>query len=135
MYGSADPEWNDEPKVPAGATRLVGIVRSGDNGQTWQDFTMVSTDNNHNETALLALTDKHILAASRTYSRGNVDVLESYDAGRTWSTPRSITQNSQHPADLIRLAGGKKIYADYDDDHHVRQPVGHGSSRGSAGGD
>ena len=71
----------------------------------------MSADNNHNETALLALTDKHILAASRTYSRGNIDLLESHDDGRTWSEPRRVTENSQHPADLIRLASGKLLMA------------------------
>ena len=70
MYGGANPEWDEEPEVPEGATRLVGIVRSRDNGNTWSDFSLVSSDNNHNETALLALTDKHVLAASRTYSLG-----------------------------------------------------------------
>ncbi len=89
----------------------LDLIRSTDSGKTWEDLSFVSADNNHNETALLALTDKHILAASRTYSRGNIDLLESHDDGRTWSEPRRVTENSQHPADLIRLASGKLLMA------------------------
>jgi len=106
VYGSADPDWTGEPKVPDGATQLVGIVRSRDNGRTWGDFSFVST-RDHNETALLALTSQHLLAAARTYSLGNVELLESLDGGRTWGDAKPVTEKSQHPADLIRLTDGK----------------------------
>jgi hypothetical protein len=109
VYGSRDPAWKGEREPERTATRLVGIVRSRDNGKTWTDFSLVSADNHHNETALLALSDKHILAASRTYSIRNIDLLESLDGGRTWSKPKPVTGKSQHPADLIRLASGKLL--------------------------
>jgi hypothetical protein len=108
VYGGADPEWTGEPRVPEGATKLVGIVRSRDNGRTWSDFSFVST-RDHNETALLALTSEHLLAAARTYSLGNVALLESHNGGRTWTDPKPVTEKSQHPADLIRLADGKLL--------------------------
>lgn len=120
LYGSAEPEWTGTPAVPEGARRLVGIVRSRDNGRTWTDFSFISTTNDHNETALLALSDTHILAAARTYSGRWIEMLESHDGGYTWSEPQRVTESNQHPADLIRLNSGN-ILLSYG---NRREPLG-----------
>jgi len=78
VYGQPDPDYSGPVALPEGATSLVGILRSTDNGRTWGDLTVVS--GKHNEMSLLALSEAHILAALRTES-GRVDVAESEDGG------------------------------------------------------
>jgi len=106
VYGGPDPDYSGPVAIPEGATSLVGILRSADNGRTWGDFTVVS--GKHNEMSLLALSETHILAALRTES-GRVDVADSEDGGRTFGAPRTVTRESQHPADLLRLPGGDLV--------------------------
>ncbi len=67
----------------------------------------------HNETALLPLSDGGILAAMRT-GRGQVDICESADGGRTWSRPAPVTggvnrQLAEHPADLVSLGRNRVL--------------------------
>ncbi len=106
LYGSEEPEWADDSQAPPGARRWVGIVRSRDNGRTWSDFSYLSTTGDHNETALLALSDDHIIAAARNYSNRSIEIMHSQDGGYTWSDGQEVTEHQQHPADLIRLQSG-----------------------------
>lgn len=104
LYGGRDPDYKGPVQLPEGASSLVGIVRSHDNGETWEDFSLVSASG-HNETALLAMPDGSIIAQMRTNS-GAIDQTVSTDGGRTWSKPVRITREKQHPADIIRLQSG-----------------------------
>jgi len=105
LYGSRmKDDWDGKPTVPQGSSRLVGVLRSTDNGETWGEFSLVSLGQ-HNETAVLQLGGDHILAAARR-GNGGLDVMESHDAGRTWGDPRPATQPGQHPAGLCKLADG-----------------------------
>ncbi|NLH98949.1 MAG: exo-alpha-sialidase [Chthonomonadales bacterium] len=113
VYGEADPAYDGPGKPPAGSRGdLVGILRSRDNGETWGDFSLVSAAD-HNETALLPMPDGRILAAMRT-GKGQLDVCESADGGRTWSPPAPVTGGPdrawpEHPADLVHLSGKRVL--------------------------
>lgn len=106
VYGTPDPAYEGPHKAPAQVSWIVGCLRSTDNGETWGDFSPISYAD-HNETALLPLNDGRILAAMRTV-RGQVDVCESSDGGRTWTPARPVTGGPdrawhEHPADLVAL--------------------------------
>jgi hypothetical protein len=81
------------------------LVRSRDDGQTWEEPTLVGV--NLYETALLALPDGDLLAAARgDDAEQALWILRSEDAGQTWSEPIRLTGPRQHPADLVRLSNG-----------------------------
>lgn len=82
------------------------LVRSHDNGRTWQDLTLISPE--HGETALLTLRSGKVLAALRRRDL-TLWLTESEDSGRSWSAPRQVTREKQAPADLIQLKTGEII--------------------------
>jgi hypothetical protein len=104
QYGDRNPEYAGPVQLPEQAPEIVGVVRSHDNGETWEDFSVLSTAG-HNETSLLEMPDGSLIAMMRTDS-GAVDQAVSTDGGRTWSEPVRITRDGQHPADIIRLQSG-----------------------------
>jgi len=108
MYGGHDPDWQGAPTAEdvKGSTMSAYVV-SHDNGETWEDFTVVAPTG-HNEMTLLALSDQRLIAMCRT-DGGAVDQYDSSDGGRTWEGPKPVTQASQHPPDVVRLASGKLL--------------------------
>jgi hypothetical protein len=113
IYGDVNRAYTGPDKLPAEAGRWIcGLLRSRDNGETWGDFSLISSKG-HNETSLLELADGTLLAALRT-SGGMVDQAVSTDGGRTWSEPLPVTggpgrKSLQHPADLVRLQSGNLL--------------------------
>ncbi len=113
VYGQADPAHDGPGKPPVGSRGdIVGVLRSTDNGETWGDFSLISAAD-HNETALLPMRDGRVLAAMRT-GKGQVDISESADGGRTWSKPVAVTGGpdrkwAEHPADLVALRGDRVL--------------------------
>ncbi len=107
VYGGHDPRWRGKPTADEVATTMSAIVRSRDNGRTWEDFSVVSPTG-HNETSVLALTDERLIAAVRT-DAGSLDQFDSHDAGYTWAGPKPLTEPNQHPGDIMRLASGKLL--------------------------
>ncbi len=128
LYGGLDRTWKGQPRIPPDARDLTGIVRSRDNGRTWQDFSLVSA-RDHNEMSLLAITNKSLLAVVRTKA-GSVDAFFSQDGGYNWRGPAPITQAGQHPADLCRLQSGRllMVYG------NRREPFGVGAVMSCDGG-
>ncbi|MBN1556920.1 MAG: exo-alpha-sialidase [Lentisphaerae bacterium] len=104
-----------------GAGSAVGLLRSTDNGKTWGDFSFITQETLLNETAVLALSDDHIVAAVRDekmpdgtvgekFAGTHLKFTESLDGGRTWSEPRAITERpGRAPGDLIRLRDGRLL--------------------------
>jgi hypothetical protein len=81
------------------------ILRSGDNGRTWDQPSLISEG--YNETALLLLPDGDLLAAMRSGDReGLLAVCRSSDEGMTWDEPAAVTGGREHPADLTLLSNG-----------------------------
>ena len=85
------------------------VVRSRDDGRTWDDWTLIGAG--FNETALAALPAGRLLAALRReypQRRGGADVWLAWsdDGGRSWSDPRRLTGHGEHPASLLVLQSG-----------------------------
>lgn len=82
------------------------LVRSNDNGESWQNPTRIAEGTN--ETALLVLPTGELLAVVRSDATTEQALYStrSQDGGATWSEPVQITAARQHPADLLLLANG-----------------------------
>jgi sialidase-1 len=83
------------------------LFRSSDGGQTWGDPVLLGR--HFNETGIVRLKDGRVLAAMRSEKGAAISIVESSDAGRTWSAPVQITADSEHPADLIQLRDGRVL--------------------------
>jgi hypothetical protein len=96
-------------KIPPGASpaSLTRVYRSKDSGATWGDPSVVAE--NYNETDLLVLPDQKILAVLRSDVGQHLAVSFSSDKGRTWSPPRQVTHDMEHPANVILLKDGRLL--------------------------
>lgn len=95
------------PRTPIEGVRNISVLlRSRDGGATWGDESLVAR--RYNETAYAFTPDGMLLAAARSES-GHVATLFSRDLGRTWSEPRQVTREGEHPADLTVLASGNVL--------------------------
>jgi len=81
------------------------LMRSRDGGMSWGAETVVAAG--YNETAF-AFVGERLVAALRSES-GHVAIATSADRGKSWSKPRQITRDGEHPADLCLLASGKLL--------------------------
>jgi len=121
IYGGHDPAWRDRPRADEVKTTMSAIVRSRDNGRTWEDFSVVSPTG-HNEMSLVALSDERLIAVVRT-DAGSLDQFDSSEAGYTWAGPKPLTQPGQHPGDIARLASGRLLIVW----GNRREPIGVGA--------
>lgn len=84
------------------------VLFSEDDGLSWGGGVVLGKDD-YNETTLLRLSDKRMIAAARTYTGGRLDLFVSEDEGRTWSNQGPVTMPGQHPASLLRLNDGRVL--------------------------
>ena len=85
------------------------VFRSRDNGKTWGEPKLIGE--HYNETGLLVLKNGSLLAAMRSEKGGHLAAATSSDGGVTWSQPAQITQDREHPGDLIQLKNGDILLA------------------------
>ena len=91
----------------------VWIHFSNDDGRTWPEAAVLSSDH-RGETAALRLRPDRWLAAARV-ERGpdektpplGLELFVSEDEGRTWAQQGSLTAANQHPGHLQRLRHGR----------------------------
>ncbi len=83
------------------------VFRSTDGGKTFGSPVLMGE--HYNETGIQVLRDGRVLAALRSEKGGHLAISESGDGGRTWSKPVQITDNSEHPGDLIQLRDGRVL--------------------------
>jgi hypothetical protein len=131
VYGSPNPRYRGPVKPPKGTKKLVTVVRSTDNGETWGDPSIVLSEPNdqfYEETTLCVVGEK-LLAHTRKPA-GNVDQYISTDGGRTWKGPTPLTQGEQHPGGAFLLKSGK-LMATWG---NRRAPIGAAAMLSSDGG-
>jgi sialidase-1 len=100
------------------------LYRSRDNGKTWGDPSRIAVS--YEETALVSLPDGRLLAALKS-EKGGLAVAYSSDKGRSWSEPKPLTRNGEHPGDLIVLRDGSVVltYGERNRPYGVRALVSH----------
>ncbi len=91
------------PKTEGGA-QISFLVRSRDGGKTWGDYTAIASG--YNELTMHPRRDGSLLAVLRSAAGGHMASTYSADGGRAWSRPERISEDREHPPDLLRLAGG-----------------------------
>jgi hypothetical protein len=84
----------------------VFLFHSADDGRTWDHPVALDAGQFRNETALLHLGDGKWLAAARI---SELQLYASTDDGQTWQSRGAVTQASQHPGHLLRLADGRLL--------------------------
>ena len=92
-------------KPGAGAAFLI---RSRDGGRTWIDS--VNLGEGYGEPAIFHVAGDRFLAILRgTTDFTGLAQIDSEDGGYTWSEPRKLTVNAEHPGDVIRLQDGRLL--------------------------
>lgn len=86
-------------------TRRAGVLISRDDGESWTEFYEIDKD--INETSILALDDKSILACTRTASNQHLKTYKSNDGGQSWNFIEDVSLLNQIPASIIKLKDGK----------------------------
>ena len=81
-----------------------GLIRSQDRGESWGEWTVISTERKPSETDLTLLPDGRIIALVRTYGYEQIhgpilhwtDYSCSDDGGRTWTPPKATNVLGQN---------------------------------------
>jgi hypothetical protein len=109
IYGQPQPEiLGAQYHPPAADTYCSYLLRSRDDGATWGEPSLIAVGTN--ETGMLALPDGDLLAVLRSDApTQRLSVARSTDGGHTWSEPQALTDERQHPADLVALRDGSLL--------------------------
>jgi len=84
------------------------IVKSNDGGKTWGNLRVIARG--FNETCPVMLPNQRILVAMRSTEGGaSTSTAYSDDGGNTWSAPVRISNEREHPADLLLLKSGELL--------------------------
>ncbi|MEM3046840.1 MAG: sialidase family protein [Candidatus Bathyarchaeia archaeon] len=130
VYGERTGVVAEEAKAPAGAADFSYVLRSRDDGLTWEDPSLIAAG--FNEAGLVRLGNGELLAALRSEARhASVSISRSADDGYTWTRPEKVTEASEHPGDLLSLGGDRVLltYGRRHPPHGVRGLLSHDNGR------
>lgn len=102
IYGRKREDVADEAGAPPGAADFSYLLRSGDDGATWNNASLIAAG--FNEAGLARLRNGELLAALRS-DGGSVSISRSSDDGHSWTRAERLTEPSEHPGDLLALGG------------------------------
>ncbi len=123
LLGSV-PHWYREGSQGSVAIRSAWRLRSTDGGQTWPEREDIISDNVYisgttdwpslqpffREACVLQLSASHLLAATRRSDPAeHVVLVESEDAGMTWSEPRDFLAPGEIHGHLLALSDGRLL--------------------------
>jgi hypothetical protein len=123
VYGPYIQEATGMGQVREDLPHYSYLVRSRDNGKTWEDPSLIAAG--HSETALLPLPDGRLLAAARASAGQRINITFSRDGGYNWYFPLRLTDSKQYPADMILLSNGwiLLVYGDHREENKVIRAV------------
>ena len=85
-----------------------GILKSRDDGDSWELLSVIAEG--FNETSLCLLPSGRLFAMLRAETpKANLWHAVSTDGGRTWSAPKELTNDHQHPGNVILLPDGELL--------------------------
>ncbi len=103
IYSERTGLVSEERKAPLGTVDFSYVLRSRDDGATWNDPSLIAPG--FNEAGLARLGNGELLAALRSEGdRASVSTSRSTDDGYTWTSPEKVTEASEHPGDLLSLS-------------------------------
>lgn len=91
-----------------------GVVKSTDNGLTWEYLSTISTTRDRSETTLLLLPNSNIYALLRNEAESRFDYSVSSDSGTTWSAPSQAIANIEGRPSTLLLSNGDIVVAGRD---------------------
>lgn len=122
FYGKMKQDIGDTKKRRDDTVMLLGT--SKDDGKTWENIRPIKINRVEgqdfepviNEPAMLGLDDKHWLVATRGSRGGDPKAgktvqLYATDDGATWTFRDTLSEPSQYPSHLLRLADGRLLLA------------------------
>ncbi len=132
-----EQEWDlkpsNRPDAPHKPEDKIGqfcyLVRSHDNGKTWGELSILGR--HFNEVTIMPLKNGSLLAVMRSEQGGHLSSAFSSDQGRTWSAPKQVTADREHPGDLLRLANGDILlsFGERNKPYGVRAILSHDEGR------
>jgi len=103
IYGERTRAVNEETEAPPDVVDFSYVLRSQDDGATWEDPSLIAAG--FNEAGLVRLGNGELLVALRSEGdRASVSISRSTDGGYTWTRPEKVTEASEHPGDLLSLS-------------------------------
>jgi BNR repeat-like domain len=93
------------PKDDRSARRAF-FLRSDDDGLTWGDGTLITSDH-YGEPAVFHVEGQRFIVGLRSRTERHVALAGSEDGGKTWEIEQVVTGCNEHPANLLKLSDGR----------------------------